>query len=497
MDKNAIAATRIRMTDYKRFEDCLYQFVLMFWGVVVKDPYVDNFHIREICVQLQRWCISIIERREKEEDFILNIAPGETKSLLCSVMFPAWIWTIDPSIRIITGSYTEKLGLDLAVKSKDVIHSNNYKTVFGNKFKIRQDADSKHHFKNNKGGERLVVTVGAFVTGFHAHIKILDDPNNPFEVYNPEIYEKDNLWYDTMFMNRNVSDAMTLEMFVQQRTGTNDLSGYLLSKKDRKFFHLCLPATIEFPISPKHLIQHYTDGVMNPHRKPMAKIISMRNSMDEYSFNAQYGQSPKRSQTKQVERHWFPIITSVASDFWEYPVLYVIDGTMKKGTENDPIGIMPVVLYNYNLYILEFVKKRTGYIGQKELVLETVGKYSGLNANVTLIIEDAAGGSNMIEEFSETLPFNIIAYPKPTLSKPARFGPITPSIKAGKFRLLDESYAGVKWHEDFLTQVVGFPALAHDEEIDCLIMSKEEILDNIAMFEDDGWYHEREFREIG
>ena len=487
---------RVRMTDVDKYDDCLYQFTKYFWDVIVKDEYVDNFHIKEICCQLQQWVRSLLRREHKEEDMIVNISPGETKSLICSVMFPAWLWTIDPTLRLITGSYNEKLGLDLAVKSKDVISSNKYTKLFGKKFKIRLDADSKAHFKNDKGGERLVVTVGAMVTGFHAHLKILDDPNSPFEVLNPDIYEKDSLWYDTSFYNRNVDDKITLELFVQQRCGTNDMTGHLLTKKSRKFRHLILPASIDFEISPKHLIAKYTNGVMNPHRKPLDRLLQIQEDMDEFSYNSQYGQSPKAKSTKLAESEWFEVIEELPDDFWSQPVLYFVDSSFKKGKENDPIGIMPVVIYNFDCYIIEFVKGRFNYLEQKELIVSTVERYSGLIANIELYIEEASSGYALIDDLSASMPFTVTAVPKTNETKYAEFSVTLPLLRAKRYKLLSEAYSGSKWHSNFLDIVTKFPLVKHDEEIDCINMVKKEVFDKMGTNNKKGNTHERDFRLI-
>ena len=492
MDENIKAALRAKMTKIDRFDDCLYQFLLLFWSSGIKEKFVYNWHIEYICKELQVWCKTLISRTQKECDFIINIPPGETKSFICSVIFPAWLWTIDPTIRIMSISYTERLAVDLSVKSKDIISSSDYQALFGRKFSMRSDMDSKAHFQNDKGGYRLATSVGALATGFHVHLKIFDDPNNPFEAFNPDIYDKDNLWYDTVAKNRNVDEKITLELFIQQRTGINDMTAHLLSKKNRKFTHIKAPASIDYDINPPELIKYYKDGVMNPSRKPLEVLQSIKDDMDDFSYDSQYGQDPIKKTGGMVSKDDFPIIENLPSDFWAGDVYYFVDGNFKKGMETDPIGISVVVPYRYDIFIVEFVKERLRYTEQKELIISMIKRYSGLNSKSIVVIEEASNGYAIIDEFQRDLPINVIPYPKSNDTKFARFSTCVSYIRGGRVKLLSDEFASKRWIKSYLETVTKFPNVKHDEEIDCTIMPIDILVKDQAI-EDDNEFDVRQF----
>ena len=113
-------------------------FVKTFWDVIIKEAPVYNWHIPFLCDELQKLSVSVVERSPKPYDLIINIPPGTTKSTIVTVMWPVWLWTQDPSLRIITNSYSGALSIDHATKSKDIIESDKFRKLFP-EIKIRRD----------------------------------------------------------------------------------------------------------------------------------------------------------------------------------------------------------------------------------------------------------------------------------------------------------------------------------------------------------------------
>src|SRR5690348_7450965 len=84
----------------------LHRFVKAAWPHVVPEPVVPGIHIALICRELQRLAAGEIRR------LLITVPPRFTKTTLCSVLFPAWMWVSDPTIRFLTASYA----LDLATR---------------------------------------------------------------------------------------------------------------------------------------------------------------------------------------------------------------------------------------------------------------------------------------------------------------------------------------------------------------------------------------------
>jgi predicted phage terminase large subunit-like protein len=324
-----------------------------------------------------------------------------------------------------------------------------------------------------KGGWRLSTSVGAMVTGFHAHVKILDDPNNPFDSYNLDLYDKDSLWYDTVFYNRNTDDAKTLELLVQQRVGVNDMTAHWLSKSHKPLKHVVLPATIEYEIKPKELIRYYKDGVMNPFRKGFMKLAQILEDVGDFVYDSQYGQMPSKKKTGLVDKKDFEIMDSLPDDFWYEDIFLVVDGNFgkKDNPETDPMGIMVCCLYGFDLWIIDFIRVREKYTRQKEIIKEVILKYVGSYTNSNMIIEMAAFGGAIVEDLKNEIPINIIEVNKSNDSKIVRFNGTTTFIKGGRVKLVNDKLIGHDWNEKYLITVSSFPNVKHDEEVDCTVMA--------------------------
>ena len=101
----------------------LFEFVKSFWSVIIPEDPVFNWYIPYLCSELETLAGYIVRREKKPYDLIINIPPGTTKSTIITIMFPAWLWTQDPTIRIITNSYSADLSIEHATKSRDIIIS--------------------------------------------------------------------------------------------------------------------------------------------------------------------------------------------------------------------------------------------------------------------------------------------------------------------------------------------------------------------------------------
>ena len=85
----------------------LYHFLQHFWGVVSAHDFSSNWHIEYLCSELEKIAERVANKQAREYDLIINVPPGSTKTLTCSIMFPAWCWTKWPWMRFITASYSQ------------------------------------------------------------------------------------------------------------------------------------------------------------------------------------------------------------------------------------------------------------------------------------------------------------------------------------------------------------------------------------------------------
>lgn len=279
-----------------------FYFVQQFWNIIIPEKPVWNWHIKAQCDELQPILERIARREDKLSDLVVNVPPGTSKSTIYTIMAPAWIWIIDPTIRSLTSSYSASLSTDHSLKSRDIIKSGNYQKWFPNVV-IKNDQDNKTHYKNEKTGERYATSVGGTVTGFHAHLIIVDDPINPAEAESEAERLTANNFVTNTLSTRKVDERITVTILVMQRLNEDDPTGKMLElNPDIK--HICLPAEIDDNISPKEWSKNYIDGLLDPLRKGKKQLDLQKIILGSYGYSGQYGQRPSPKGGK-IWQKWF------------------------------------------------------------------------------------------------------------------------------------------------------------------------------------------------
>jgi predicted phage terminase large subunit-like protein len=107
----------------------LKQFVYKVWDILEpSNPLKWNWHLDVICRELE----SITNNTFPEDSgLLINVPPGTMKSLLVSVLWPAWEWTRQPGLRYISASYGARLAIRDTMKMRDIIVSPWYSRVYG------------------------------------------------------------------------------------------------------------------------------------------------------------------------------------------------------------------------------------------------------------------------------------------------------------------------------------------------------------------------------
>jgi len=161
-----IAETKFKV-DRSLAEKSFHEFVRQAWHIVEPSiPFVDNWHLVGLCAHLE----AVVDGRI--EQLLANVPPGTMKSLLTCVFWPAWTWTKHPEKRFMFSSYAESLSLRDSQKCRDVISSEWYQKRWP--LAMSDAQDTKNKFQNEKGGWRLVGSVGGKGIGEHPDFNCLD-----------------------------------------------------------------------------------------------------------------------------------------------------------------------------------------------------------------------------------------------------------------------------------------------------------------------------------
>ena len=288
-----------------------FQFVKIFWDTVVQEEPVYNWHIPYICQQLQDLGFQLKKRQKKEFDWIINIPPGSSKSTIVSIMFPVWLWVIDPTLRIMSVSYADTLSKQLSMKSRDIIKSDLFQAMFPD-VQIKADKDTQSQYETTKGGDRNATSVTGSVTGFHAHVILIDDPLNPKEALSETGLKRANNFMKDTIPTRKVDKSVTVTVLIMQRLHTDDPTGKMLSKK-KAIKHICIPGELSDNVNPPELKEYYSESLMDPIRLTQENLDELQTDLGSYGYAGQVGQSPAPA-SGGVWKQWIRAIPDIELD---------------------------------------------------------------------------------------------------------------------------------------------------------------------------------------
>ncbi len=446
-------------------KNSFYTFVKTFWDVINAEAFKDNWHIGFLCEELQELSDCIINRTPKPYDLIINISPGTTKSTIVTIMFHPWLWSIDPTIRVITNSYSSDLSIEHSTKSKDIVISDKYSELFPD-VEIRRDKSGKQHYENTLSGFRFATSTGSSVTGYHAHVIINDDPQNPKQA-GSELLRLQSIEHLKTLSSRKVEKENTPTITIMQRLHELDVTGHLLSLNSENIRHICLPAKLSPKVKPTSVRSKYINGFMDPVRLSESVLKEALIELGSLDYSGQYDQDPIVAGGYIVKEDWFGEVS--VSDF-EYlyqknnkpPIYFFVDTAYTEKQENDPTGIIAAVELENNLYIKSGIKVKKEFPDLVKFLPQWVLS-NGYDWRSSIRIEPKASGLSVIQQLKRQTKLNVTETKTPTDSKETRLRSNSSIVESGRVYLVDGS-----WNEEFISEVCGFPSKAHDEYVDLL-----------------------------
>lgn len=201
---------------------------------------IDNWHLHAICEHLEA-----VKNREIRR-LVINVPPGSSKTITCSVQWPAWLWATEPGRKIITASYDSELVRRDSRRTQQLMLSDWYRARWGSVWRPDYDNWNSNRYTNNMMGYRLATTPGGRATGEHADDQMVDDPSKPRDADNRKVDTKQLaevlVWWANTMASRITNHATATRTIVMQRLHVKDLSGVAL---EQGYEHLNLPMEYE------------------------------------------------------------------------------------------------------------------------------------------------------------------------------------------------------------------------------------------------------------
>lgn len=451
--------------------------------------YDDNWHAKYICDLLQAEVERIITKQPRKKDLIINVPFRSSKSMICTVIFPVWAWTVDPSLKFISVSYSGSLAIEHSSRSMDLIQTPWFQRLYSGgtgimqgKVQLKPGQQAKGHYETTFTGMRKAVGTGGQITGSGADVIILDDPQDPTMAASEVERENTINFYNNTLYSRLNDPDVGVRIIVQQRLNERDLTGYLMDKKKGRpedHFHVCIPGELDRQVlSPPELESFYTNGLFWPTRFSIQTLNAFKKSLGELQYAGQVGQRPAPREGNLVKRGWFEMMpaTLAIRDPQSCPIMFFLDTAYTEKQENDPSAVLACYRYMNKIYIMNVAEvymefpKLIGFVQS----YVNINDYSTLGSMIW--VEPKASGKSLVQTLREVSALNIGEIESELVNgkdKIGRLVSVSPYIQSGRVVLIEGT-----WNEMFLTQVCSFPNAAHDEFVDLLCYAIDTLLIN-------------------
>ena len=446
-------------------------FLRTFWDHISADELQWNWHIEYLCEKLSEMARRVAKGLPRENDIIINIPPGTTKSITCSVMFPAWCWTNWHWMRFIASSYSGALAMEQAELSRELVRSDKFQKLFPD-INIKRDKDTKSNFRITKempdgttalGGSRFSTSVGGTLTGFHGHILIVDDPLDPNRAVSETELASANRWIDQTLSTRKIDKAVTPTVLIMQRLHQNDCTGHLMNKK-KNIFHICIPGEIrnyKHKVKPVELIDNYQENLLDPKRMPEEVLTDMEENLGQYGYAGQVGQDPTPPGGGMFKVDHFQAIDQMPAPV---NVVYSLRYWDKAGTEGGT-GARTAGVKIHRLksgkYLISDVKAGRWSTDQRERIIRETAEADGKNTVIYFEQEPGSGGKESAESTIKNLAGFSAYADRPTGDKVYRADPYSVQVNNGNVMLLRG-----EWNHEFKEEHRYFPFGTTKDQVD-------------------------------
>ena len=395
--------------------------------------------------------------RGESKRLIINMAPRHTKSEFASYLLPSWFLGKYPSKKVIQCSNTAELAVGFGRKVRNLVGSEQYKTVFP-EVNLRQDSKAAGRWSTNKNGEYFAIGVGGTVTGKGADLLIIDDPHSEQEAAmaagNPDVYAKVYEWY-TSGPRQRLQPGGSI-VIVMTRWGDGDLTGRVLRdaiqrEKGEQWELIELPAIMP------------NGNPLWPEFWSLDELSALKDELPISKWNAQYQQRPTGEEGALVKREWWrrwkedrPPPCSFIIQSW--------DTAFTKNERSDFSACTTWGVFNLNedpndvnVILLDAVQRRMEFPELKEAAYSYYREWSP----DAFIIEAKAAGSPLIFELRRMgIPVSEFT-PTRGNDKFVRLNSVTDLFRSGKVWCPE-----TRWADEVVEQMASFPNSEHDDLVD-------------------------------
>lgn len=417
-------------------------------------PFQHNWHLEAIAWVLMKVMSGEIKR------LIINLPPRSLKSLMTSVLFPAFWLGHDPRKKIFGISYGGELAAKHARDTQLVMQSNWYRRTFPGT-RISRIADASIY--TSKSGFRRATSINATLTGLGGDCFIIDDPLKPIDAQSEPLRNSANEWISHTLISRLDDKAKGSIIIVMQRVHQYDPTGYLLENFPGNWTILNLPAIAfedeRIQTGLNRFYNRRAGEALHPARESLEVLEGLRRELGSDHFQAQYQQSPVPPGGAMLKREWFQYWDVLPDLKYPAKIFQSWDTAVKNGAQNDYSVCTTWLRIDKKFYLMNLTRGRFEYPQLKAMAIRLAEKYKPNS----ILIEDASTGSPLAQELRQAGVYAVQLIPVER-DKVARM--YTQQDKFEKGLVFFPRQA--PYLRELEAELLSFPQSKHDDQVDSI-----------------------------
>ena len=493
--------------DKKKCEDSFSYFIYRFWPIIEGRPCIEEWYIEVIAEHLEALY------RLEISNLLINQPFRTGKSLICSILYPAWLWIKNANFRFLYTTYKEELTLRDSRRCRQVIKLPLYQKYWGDMVVLDKETNNVSRFATLAGGWRLATSVEGGNTGEGGDFSVIDDPNNIKKVESETVEHSTNNWLDRVMTTRVMKYSDHRRLVVQQRAGLRDLSAHIIRKdlnsKESSWVKLILPmeyipsircTTIPLPMTnglPWQDPRTQNGELLCPKLFSLKDLQGLKDSFnnDPLTISCQLQQNPTSELSGMIKPQWFQHWTNkyyprfiYIIQSWDTALVGASNAAHSscstwgvfKNPQTNVSNIMLLSLFANQVQYPDLMKMATRLAyNYEDVYLDDPMELPVKRAPNRVVIEKKVSGYCLHDDlFRARVPvsgFN----PNNYGSKKARCRSVTDLMEAGMVWLpckSDEEGSFTWFSKDFLDAAISFPSARIGSAVNDIIDSSSQAL---------------------
>ena len=390
----------------------------------------------------------------KKKRVIVNIAPRHGKSELISYLAPAWFLGKFPQKKIIMASHTADLAVNFGRRVRNLVGSDSYKDIFP-EVELQADSKSASRWGTNYNGEYFAIGVGGALAGRGADLFIIDDPHSEQDAKTgrADVFLPAWEWFQSGPLQRLMPGGAII--VVMTRWSKLDLTGQIVSQMEKNE-DVDPWEVVEFPAIKD-------DGTaLWPDFWDVEELLAKKAALDIRYWNAQYMQKPTSEEGALIKREWWQIWDKDDPPNCEFTIMS-LDAAQEANNRADYNALTTWGVFfneetnNYNIILLNAVKKRMEFPELKKLVLEEYKEWEP----DAFMVEKKSNGAALYQELRRMgIPVGEFT-PGKGQDKISRVNAVSDLFNSGIVWAPDR-----RWAKEVIEECNDFPSGANDDLVD-------------------------------